>query len=273
MRSPSLLLTLLLIAACAGDPEDRTEQASAPVPVDPATRNLADPISDPAAVEIAQATVEAMGGWDAWDRTRFVSFKFFGNRLHVWDRRTNDWRMEATDREGVSSIVLMNVDTREGRVWRDGEELAGEELAAALEGAHQAWVNDTYWMFMPFKLLDPGVTLKHGGETTLDDGRAADILVMTFADNAGYTPQNRYDVMVARDTQLVEAWSFYADRGDEEPRFTMPWSGWERFGEILIATDHGRGLDWDIAVHESLPRSIFEDPAAELPGAGDSETT
>ena len=35
---------------------------------------------------------------------------------------------------------------------------------------------------MPFKLLDPGVTLRHVGERTLDGGRPADVLELTVAE-------------------------------------------------------------------------------------------
>jgi len=38
----------------------------------------------------------------------------------------------------------------------------------------------------------------------------------------------------------VSQWSFYRKRGDAEPAFTLPWTGWTRFGEILVATGRGR---------------------------------
>jgi hypothetical protein len=114
-------------------------------------------------------------------------------------------------------------------------------------------------MFMPYKLLDPGVTLRYGGEKEMEDGRGADVLVLTF-EEVGYTPENKYDVFVARDTGLVEQWSFYRNADDEEPSFTLPWTGWREFGGILLATDHGREKDWDIAVPESLPRTVFTSP-------------
>ena len=40
-----------------------------------------------------------------------------------------------------------------------------------LELGHRTWINDSYWMFMPYKLLDPGVTLAYAGERALEDGR------------------------------------------------------------------------------------------------------
>jgi hypothetical protein len=153
----------------------------------------------------------------------------------------------------------MNLNTREGRVWLGGEEQSGAALAQGLERGWRTWVNDAYWMFMPYKLLDPGVNLRYLGEDIMADDREADVLEMTF-ESVGVTPQNRYLVYVAKDSGLVEQWSYFANREDAEPGFTAPWGGWQRFGSIMLATDKGRGADWSIAVWDSVPEGLFTDP-------------
>ncbi len=247
------LLPLTLCAACAQPPPE--EPAPAPAPE---SRVQVSAESDPAAIELAQATIEKMGGWEAWDRTRYLSWKFFGRRMHWWDRATGDVRIEGPAGEDTY-LWLMNVNSSAGRVWKNGEEITeSPALAEALDMGRKVWVNDSYWLIMPFKLLDPGVTLKHAGERALEDGRTADVLELTFGEGVGYTPSNRYEVFVARDTGLVEQWSFFGDAADAEPRFTRPWTGWQRFGEVMIATRRGGDEDWQIAVHDELPRSVFE---------------
>lgn len=221
---------------------------------------------EPQARSIAESVMDAMGGRDAWDSTRMISWKFFGGRQHYWDKWTGDIRIEIPEgqnREGERTppkLVLMNLNSREGRVWVDGEEQNGEALAQELERGWRAWVNDAYWMFMPYKLLDPGVNLRYVGEDIMADDREADVLEMTF-ESVGVTPQNRYLVYVARDSGLVEQWSYFANREDEEPGFTAPWAGWQRFGNIMLATDKGRGADWSIMVWDSVPAGLFTDPA------------
>ena len=220
---------------------------------------------DPEGRAIAESAMEAMGGQAAWDGTRHLSWKFFGRRQHYWDKWTGDIRIEAPvgeDREGdrrPATLTLMNINTREGRTWSDGEEVTGEQLAEMLEGGWRAWVNDSYWMFMPYKLLDPGVNLVYMGEDLMEDDRAADILQLTF-ESVGVTPDNKYLIYVARDTELVEQWTHYSSRDDAEPRFTGPWADWERFGDIMLATNHGRGIDWAIAVYDELPAALYTDP-------------
>ena len=161
-----------------------------------------------------------------------------------------------------STIILMNIHSREGRVFRDAVELEGDELAEMLENGHQAWVNDAYWMFMPYKMLDPGVTLGYVGEKSTADGTAAWVLDLTFGAGVGYTPENRYHVYVGKESGLVEQLDFYADASSEEPNFAGPWKDWETFGRIKLATNHGRDIDWKIAVHDEFPAGLLSDPAA-----------
>jgi hypothetical protein len=250
-----LVIGLVLLAGCQAPGEDATSAEPADV-----ERVQVTPESDARAIEIARAVVERMGGWDAWDDTRYVSWNFFGQRTHYWDRWTGDLRLEMP-KEDDRYLVLMNAGTREGQVWRSGVLVEDpEEAGNLLQEAHKLWINDSYWMFMPYKLLDPGVTLKYVGEREMEDGRAADVLDLTFGDGVGYTPQNRYEVFVAKDSGLVEQWSFYPEAADAEPRFSMPWADWRQFGRIMLATSHGRGADWEIAVHDDLPRAVFETP-------------
>lgn len=250
----SLAALLLLATACAGDPGERP----APAPAADAARAQ----GDPRAIAVAERVLAELGGREAWERTRAVSWRFMGRRLHVWDKHTGELRLEEAVGEGDARkqrVVLIDLDTKRGRVAEDGREVTDPVARdQALERAYGVWVNDSYWMFMPFKLLDPGVRLSWDGVDRLEDGRAADVLSLTF-DGVGLTPGNRYRVFVAQDTGLVEAWSFYAEASDSQPKFTLPWGGWRAFGTIRLSTEHGRGDDWEIAVHGELPRAVFED--------------
>jgi len=217
--------------------------------------------SDARAIEIADATMEAMGGREAWDATRYIRWKFFGRRLHVWDKHTGRIRVEGVGREDEKPyVILMNLQSMEGRAWRDGEELSGEAQAEMLDNGEAAWINDSYWIAMPYKLKDSGVTLKYAGAGEMQDNRSAEVLELTFA-GVGRTPENRYKVYVANDTGLVEQWDFYADASDPEPRFQIPWHNWQDYGGIMLSDNRGEGAHTEMAVFDQLPDSVFEDPA------------
>lgn len=218
--------------------------------------------SDARAIEIADRVMAAMGGREAWDATRFLRWKFFGRRLHVWDKHTGRIRIEGVGREDQKPYtILMNVHDGTGRAWRDGVEITdGEALAEMLDNGEAIWINDSYWLVMPYKLKDTGVTLAHAGAGTMEDGRAAQVLELTF-ENVGRTPENKYLVYVADDSGLVEQWDFFTEAGDEEARFKTPWHDWRPHGEILLSADRGENGHTDVAVFETLPDSVFTDPA------------
>lgn len=212
--------------------------------------------SDAKAVAIADEVMKALGGRKAWDETRFLTWKFFGRRTHVWDKLTGDLRLESGD-----GVVLMNLGSKTGRVWKDGQEVSDPgELAKALDDAYAAWINDSYWMFMPYKMKDSGVTLKHPGKGTTAAGARADVLELTFA-NVGRTPENKYHVYVDEKSRLVTQCDYYAKASDPQPTFQMPWLDWERHGMILLSANRGERRHENVAVLEGVPRSVFESPA------------
>lgn len=218
--------------------------------------------SDPQAIEIADRVMERLGGRDAWDRTRYVTWNFFGRRRHVWDKQTGDVRIEGVERDGDKPyVILMNLPTKQGRAWSDGKEITkAEELAAMLDTGEAAWINDSYWVFMPYKLKDSGVTLALVGPGTMVDERSAQVLQLTF-EGVGRTPENRYLVYVADDTGLVEQWDFYTNASDPEPRFQIPWHNWQHYGGIMLSDNRGESGHTEMAVFDQLPDSVFEDPA------------
>jgi hypothetical protein len=217
--------------------------------------------SDAPAIEIADQVMAALGGRQAWDETRFITWSFFGRRRHVWDKYTGDIRVEGVDRDTEKPyLILMNVHTTEGRVWSGGAEITDPAaLEKMLDLGEAVWINDSYWMFMPYKLKDSGVTLLDLGEREMLDGRAADTLQLTFQ-AVGRTPENKYHVYVSRDSGLVEQWDFFSQAEDAEPRFQNPWHNWRRYGAILLSDNRGDSGHTDIAVFTDLPPAILSAP-------------
>ena len=275
-RSLPLFLVALSLLTVETTIAESTKPALVREP-NPAAAGFLAAESDAEAIALADRAMLRLGGREAWDATRFATWKFFGNRFHVWDKHSGDIRVEGTDRETqVPYLILMNVHTKEGRAWRDGAEVADpEELAELLDLGESAWINDSYWMFMPYKLKDTGVALEYLGRRALLDGSNADVLELTFR-AVGRTPENRYEVYVAEDSGLVEQWDFFTKASDEKPRFQTPWRNWRRYGSILLSDDRGRGQHTDIAVFDELPPEVFTRPDAidlttQKPAAGDAD--
>ena len=249
-----LLLTVLLTGWLLDTPVAASDN--------PAAEGFNATGSDPEAIRIADEVMQSMGGREAWDATRYVTWNFFGLRRHLWDKHTGDIRVEGITRESEKPfVVLMNIHTGSGRAWLEGEEITDPEgLAEMLDYGEAVWINDGYWIFMPYKLKDSGVTLRYVGEGKMLDGRGAQVLQLTF-EGVGRTPENKYLVYVGLESGLVEQWDFFAEATDAEPRFQNPWANWQRYGKILLSDSRGERGHTDVAVFSEVPPNIFTDPA------------
>jgi hypothetical protein len=198
--------------------------------------------SDPKAMAIAEKVMHALGGDEAWNGTRYLRFDFavdrdgktVASRGHTWDKWTGRYRLEAKTKEGDPYVVLMNINTKAGSAFLKGKPLAGEEEKKYVEQGYAIWVNDTYWLLMPYKMRDPGVTLALAGEEKKGD-EAWDKVVLTF-DGVGLTPKDKYWVYVNRDTGLVDKWE-YILKGGPGPATPFMWKNWVRHGKIMLAND------------------------------------
>jgi hypothetical protein len=210
--------------------------------------------SDPGAISLADSIMKAMGGRKNWDNTRFISWTFFGRRNLIWDKQAGRVRI---DNLRDTSTFLVNVNTMEGRFQKKGAELQEpDSLKKMLARAKSMWINDSYWLVMPFKLKDSGVTLKSLGTDTLKGGEYA-ILQLTFA-NVGDTPQNKYKLYVDDKANLIRYWSYFSDAAQDTANFTRPWDNYQKYGKILLSGDRSdKGGPSNVKVFDTLPDSVF----------------
>ncbi len=247
--SRSLVPLFLLCAAAAW-----TAPALA---VAPQEESPAQESRDAKADALADQVMAAMGGEQSYNHARYLTWRFFGRRFHVWDKHTGDIRVE----DGKGLVVIMNIQTMQGKAWQDGQPIEDPAvLKEKLDFGYGAWINDSYWLVMPYKLKDPGVNLVYSREDKMENGRLAHVLTLTFDAGIGLTPENKYEVFIDKETHLVEQWSFFKTFEDEEPQFSTPWAQWRRFGNIMLSDDRGKYKHTDVAVFDELPVPAFEGP-------------
>jgi hypothetical protein len=209
--------------------------------------------SHPVAVEIADQVMEAMGGRSSWDSTRYLSWNFFGRRTLIWDKLSGNVRINFPD----STVYLVNINDGSGSVYKGGEEIINpDSLAKELDRAKRIWINDSYWLVMPFKLKDSGVTLKHLGTEQTADSTPSHVLELTFKE-VGVTPQNRYLVYVDTATSLVNQWAYFSEAGQDTANFVLPWRNYQEYGDILLSDYRGERNLTDVMVFKSLPEEVF----------------
>lgn len=240
--------------ACEQNLTSKDQKKSNVVDVNPAAEGFDAENSDLKAIAIADEVMEAMGGRDVYDETRYLSWKFFGSRKHWWDKQTGDVRIES-QRDDFK--VKMNIHDMTGEVWKDGLLIThADSLNKYLKRGKAMWINDSYWLVMPFKLKDSGVTLGYIGEEK-SDTLHADILELRFRD-VGETPENKYWVYVDKKERLVNQWAFYTNAKDEEPRFVMPWKNYQSYGKLKLSGDRGRAKLSEISTDPSIANKLKE---------------
>jgi len=244
-----LIVLALLVSAC--NPSENKKTLSEQ---NPPAEGFDLVGSDPAAVELADSIMHAMGGRENWDNTRFISWNFFGRRDLTWDKHTGRVRIES---QPDSTIYLVNVNTGEGRVRiKETEITEPDSLKKLLDKAKSIWINDSYWLVMPFKIKDSGVTIKYMGEDSVA-GQRYNSLVLTFQE-VGVTPQNKYKLYVDKKEKLVRHWAYYSNASQDTANFVRPWDNYQKYGNILLSGDRtDGGGPKNVKVDESLPDALF----------------
>ena len=256
LTAAAALSGLLLGCPATKDPAENKAPAANTTGVYPAAEGFDQAGSDPKAVALADTVMRKMGGYDAWNNTRYLAWSFFGGQYQIWDKQTGDFHWEKD-----SLVANYNLRTRQGHVYRLGQDIsatpAGQELLGKLT---PIWNNNSWWLLMPFKLKDSGVTLKYQGPAKTMAGQPAEALGLTFK-NVGTTPQNRYEVLVNPTTGLVDEWAYFPNATDAQPAFRRRWAEYTRHGQLLRAADRSEAakparLD-DIATVQTLPEGVM----------------
>ncbi len=190
------------------------------------------------AVELARQSMAAMGGEERFAAARLLRFDFVpvrdgkatGAYHHWWDRRTGAYRLEGVSKEGMPFRILFDVGSKQGRAWLGDREVSGDELAHWLQVGYGRFINDSYWLLMPWKWLDPGVNLSYVGRKSVD-GQEYDVVTLSFGSGVGLTSNDRYWAYVSTRTHLMERWEYVLETEEGAPGTTPPtawaWQDWK----------------------------------------------
>jgi hypothetical protein len=198
--------------------------------------------ADTAVARVHERMLAAMGGQEAWQKARYFEFDFvvqrqgreLTRRSHRWDRHRGDYRLRyVTGTDTVVSVFNVN-DPKSGAVKVNGQDISGPREDSLLTASYARHINDSYWLIMPYKWRDPGVTVTSQGRQRDEQGREWDVIKLTFA-NVGLTPQNEYLAFVNPQTGLMERWHHFPRAGAQPAIYD--WNRWQRFGPIMLATE------------------------------------
>lgn len=218
--------------------------------------------------DVARRAFDVLAGAE-WEQARYFAFTFNVHRdgkqvasfPQRYDRFTGDYRVSGRDQKGEAFEVIMNVNTKEGRAWKNGEPVADPKDLLAV--GYRRFVNDVYWLMMPLKAFDPGVKRSYAGEKTDACGTVFDLVELSF-ESVGLTPGDHYWMWVNRNSGLVEQWhmKLQSAKPEDEPT-PIDFRDWKRIGGILVSTRReirGRNqeirLD-DVQISRAVPAQAF----------------
>ena len=253
------MTSLLWLATNCSSPQNKD---TAETVSNPAAADFNEDGSDAEAIAIADSVMNAMGGREAWDNLHFVAWNFFGFRDLVWDKETGRVRIDIPSSD---ETYLININDNSGKVFvGDSLITPADSLQKMINRGKEIWINDSYWLFMPFKLKDSGVTLNYMGRDTMLTGSPAEVLQLTF-ENVGVTPDNKYMIYVDPEDNLVKQWAYFEQADQDSANFVMPWDNYKRYGKLWISADRsdGRGPK-NVRLYDAVPDALFEDPSFEV---------
>lgn len=176
---------------------------------------------DTSVPELAQAVWKAAGG-ENWSHVRTIDFTFavekagktIASAEHHWDVPgfTDEVKWKGKD-------VTVN--------------LASPGSDEDAKAAYARWVNDSYWLLAPLKLMDHGVHLTDKGTSEMD-GAKRQVLHLSFG-QVGLTPEDQYNLYIDPESKLVTSWDYMPEPGKS---MHATWSDYKKTGGLTLATNH-----------------------------------
>ena len=172
-------------------------------------------------------TVAAAHGIERWPEVERLDFTFAVD-VNDTNRVTRDWtwypKSDSVVAQGPGGTVAYRRNT---------------PLDSAATATDKAFINDSYWLLMPFYLIwsedgyESSVTYRDTMPLSRELGTK---FTVQYRPTGGYTPGDAYDLYVDADYVLQE-WVFRKG-GADEPSMTMDWSDYATSHGIVLPGDH-----------------------------------
>jgi hypothetical protein len=195
--------------------------------------NLKQEVAQTEQQKSVQEKIAESHGFKNWDQVSKLHFTFNvdreGNhfdRSWIWEPKNNRVTMiTATD---TISYNLSAVDS----------------LSL---NADRAFINDKFWLLIPFQLVwDTNTTISETEKVLAPIGNdSINKITITYPSDGGYTPGDAYDIFY-NDNYVIEEW-IYRRGNSPEPSLTNSFENYITVNGIKFAQDHKQpGLDWNL---------------------------
>ena len=188
-------------------------------------KQKAEPILIEEEITIASKIANAHG-FENWKDVSEISFTFFEQRNWIWKPKTHDVTL-ITDKDTIN-YNRKSIDSVSIKV-------------------DKAFINDKFWLLVPFQLVwDTGVTISEPTKETSPISKThLNKIIITYANEGGYTPGDAYDIYFD-DHYLIKEWAFR--KGNKpEAGLINTFENYKNYNGIKIALDHKKAEgDWNL---------------------------
>lgn len=203
----SFIYSFFVFAACTSQPEGQPGKKA---------ENLADSMLKALNYEQFQAASE-------------ISWTFAGKHHYRWNKTENRVQVQWED-----YTVQLDPETKSGTARQADTELQGSALKEAIQTAWEYYANDSFWIFAPFKVRDPGTSR---GFVQLEEGKG----LLVHYQSGGVTPGDSY-LWVLDDSFRPKYWRMWVDIVPV-PGLKFSWENWQEYNGVWIAGNHDGLID------------------------------
>ena len=209
-----LFLASLLFISCQGETKTKQESGT--------PKSLLDSIAD-------------AYGFQSWTEVEQLSFTFnVGRPTRKYARA---WHWDVKNSKVKSTIDSVTVEYNK------------LEVDSTMMDTDARFINDSYWLLFPFKLVWDRDSFSYEVETILDTTNQASAsrkVTITYSDTGGYTPGDVYDFHIDPNYHITE-WS-WRKSNDSVARLRTKWSSPEPFNGIWLTTHH-QGVADELSIY------------------------
>lgn len=162
----------------------------------------------------------------AWDSLKYLKWEFMQGHKYLWDKVGNNAVIEWGDNK-----VILNLDQVDGVAYKKGEEQNGNAKADMIQTAWSYWCNDSFWMFAPYKVFDPGTSRS---VVKTKDGKTG---LMVSYESGGVTPGDGY-LWILDNNNRPTGYKMWTSIIPIQGMY-MSWEGWKDMkGGAKLSTSH-----------------------------------
>lgn len=162
----------------------------------------------------------------AWDSLKYLKWEFMRGQKYMWDKQNNKAIIEWGENK-----VLLNLDKVDGKAYQNNIEVDGNEKQALIQKAWSIWCNDSFWMFAPYKVFDPGTN-----RTVVETKEGQKGLMVTY-ESGGVTPGDSY-LWLLDENKIPTGFKMWTSIIPIKGIY-MSWEKWETFkGGSKLSISH-----------------------------------